>query len=232
MKSLKHYKITPNNILEGRLWLCYAYAKNIEVPVAQYPKPITKLIEHLKQLPGVGQKTAERYAFSILGWEKERQDNLGEQLQRLSLDIVRCETCGSYCEGLSCQYCDSTVRDGTTLLVVAYPKETYALEELGGFRGKFHVLGGLLSPLDGIEPDDLSFAKLQERVEETGVTEIILALDTTIEGDATALYLKELFRELPVTLSRLAHGMPIGSSLEYIDQHTLLQAFAGRRDLS
>lgn len=199
--------------------------------VVHYPKTIQRLIEYLKNLPGVGQKTAERYAFSIIGWDETKRNALAKHLHSLATEITRCGTCGAYMELANCSFCSSAVRDETSLLIVAYPKEVYTLEELGGFRGKFHVLGGLLSPLDGIEPKDLSFNTLRNRIEKDNVTEIILALDTTIEGDATSLYLKELLSDLPITISRLAHGMPIGSSLEYIDRNTLYQAFAGRRGI-
>jgi len=194
-----------------------------------YPNAIVQLLELLRNLPGVGKKTAERYAFSMLEWDEETRNALSKQLETLSSEVSACSECGSYMTKETCAYCTSSVRDEKSLLIVAHPKEIYALEELGGFRGRFHVLGGLLSPLDGIQPEHLSIGKLCERVEQDQVEEIILALDTTIEGDATSLYIKELFDNTSVTISRLAHGMPIGSSLEYIDEHTLLQAFAGRR---
>lgn len=214
--------------------------------MAKYPQTITTLIELLKNLPGVGTKTAERYAFSMLGWDEEIRLSLSKQLEMLSSKIVPCTICGSYTQydnkgekvedqncsvkNSECQYCNSLTRDGSSLLVVAYPKETFALEELSGFRGKFHVLGGLLSPLEDVHPEDLSFDILKQRIIHENITEIVLALDTTIEGDTTALFIKELLAELPVAISRLAHGMPIGSSLEYVDEHTLHQAFAGRRN--
>lgn len=188
------------------------------------------MIEHFKNLPGVGRKTAERYAFALIEWEENGRKSFAERIGTLSQEITSCDECGSYKDSSECTYCSSSVRDDKTLLIVAYPKEVYSLEELGGFRGKFHVLGGLLSPLDGIEPDHLRLSHLKTRIENNGIEEIILALDTTIEGDATALYIKELLSDLPVAVSRLAHGMPIGSSLEYIDEHTLHQAYAGRRD--
>lgn len=195
----------------------------------KYPHAIQTLIECFRHLPGVGQKTAERYAFSVLSWDEKQQTEFSNHLGVIHSKITTCETCGCYTEENECFFCQNQQNTAPALLVVAFPKEVYALEGLSGFQGKFHVLGGLLSPLDGITPEDLSMDTLMQRIEADSIEELILALDSTIEGDATALYIKELLREYPIKVTKFAHGMPIGSHLEYIDQHTLFQAFAGRQ---
>lgn len=196
--------------------------------MAKFPEAITNLVDRIATLPGVGKKTAERYAFAILGWNEDARKELAEQCNTLSTKISTCETCGCYTEPNRCSACTDATRDPQTLLVVAHPKDIYALSALHTFKGHFHVLGGLLSPLDGIDPEHINLKGLISRVHDQNVSELILALDATIEGDATSLFIKETLTNTGVNVTRFAHGLPIGSSLEYVDEHTLSQAFSAR----
>lgn len=196
-----------------------------------YPESLIKLIDALQNLPGVGKKTAERYAFDILDWPPEKQTTLMNSIHDVHENIQTCSVCGCLQEGDECQQCNLQKSDPHSLIIVAHPKEVYALMHLHVFKGYFHVLGGLLSPLDGIDPDMLNIQHVKDRIASLGITEVVLALDTTLEGEATTLYLKQELKKYDVQLSQLAHGLPSGSPLEYVDESTLHQAFAGRHTL-
>ncbi|WP_445083664.1 recombination mediator RecR [Candidatus Neptunichlamydia sp. REUL1] len=195
----------------------------------RYPKDLLTLIAYLRKLPGVGKKTAERYAFHLLEWEGKDLHEFADGVATLKERVQACAECGCLMDGVRCSFCDHERRDRNQLCIIATPRDTYSIEETGNYRGLYHVLGALLSPLDGKTPENLNLPQLQKRIEGLGTKEIILALDSTLEGDATSLYLKEQFEKYGIEVSRLALGLPIGSSLDFVDEGTLSQAFSGRQ---
>ena len=197
--------------------------------MAKFPKPLLSLIAQLQKLPGVGKKTAERFAFQLLEWDSPHLITFAETLKTLREKIPHCNECGCLIDGVICSFCQSNQRDSKFLCVIASPKDAYAIEETGSFLGLYHVLGALLSPLDGKTPETLNVSRLMERIISRQVAEVILAFDSTLEGDATALFLKEHFQKKGVKVSRLALGLPVGSSLDFIDEGTLSQALEGRQ---
>lgn len=195
----------------------------------KYPPHLNLLIDFFKKLPGVGQKSAERFAFSALSWPSEQLQLFGNALKETLNQIHYCSKCGAMSKKQGCFYCDDPKRTQDQICIVAYPKDIFALEESHFYTGLYHVLGGLLSPSAGFSTDQINLKPLLKRLQDLEVTEVIVAFDSTVEGDATTLFLK---RELPsdrIQISRLAFGMPVGSSLEYIDSSTLSRAFAGRQ---
>ncbi len=193
------------------------------------PPPLQKLILQLRKFPGVGTKTAERYAFEILSWPLESVELLAKTLSTLPGQISPCPSCHCLKTEESCLFCDPEKRDSKTLCIVSFAKDIYPIEETRIFRGMYHVLGGLLSPLNGHHTHHLDIEKIKIRIKNHDVKDIILALDSTLEGDATSLFLKEELLPCNVQISRLAFGLPMGSSLEYVDPGTLTRAFTGRR---
>lgn len=193
------------------------------------PPTLTTLMTLLKRLPGVGQRTAERYAFVLLQWNEEQLQQLAHSLQSLRRSLTTCSLCGALSEHASCTICLDPQRDRRFLCVVAQPRDIFAFEETRSFHGTYHVLGGVLSPLSQKTPESLRIATLKERVQSQGIQEVILALDTTLEGDATSLFLKRELEGLGCHVSRLAFGLPMGSSLEYVDGGTLSRALSGRQ---
>lgn len=191
-----------------------------------YPKPLKILIEHFRKLPGVGKKTAARYAFELLEWKQQELGEFSKHIGQIQQLLHTCQTCGSLCEVPPCPYCDLEHRDGSKLCVVATAKDVFLVEEGGFFKGLYHVTKGLISPLDKRMPEALHLTQLTSRL--TGVQEIILALEPTIEGDATSLFLRDMLSDYPVKITRLALGLPMGSSLDFIDEQTLSTAFSGR----
>lgn len=195
----------------------------------RYPKDLITLIAHLKKLPGVGKKTAERYAFHLLGWEGKDLHEFAERVATLKEKVQSCLDCGCLMEGVRCTFCDQDRRDRAQMCIIASPRDVYAIEETGDYRGMYHVLGTLLSPLDGKTPESLNLPHLIKRLEQLETREVILALDSTLEGDATSLYLKDALVKQGIEVSRLALGLPLGSSLDFVDEGTLSQAFSGRQ---
>ena len=195
-----------------------------------YPKELLTLIAHLKKLPGVGRKSAERFAFTLLNWSKEELYLFGTHLQQLKEKIFPCQICGCLQEGLSCPFCLSSKRDTTLLCLVSSPKDVYAIEETHAFKGLYHVLGGLLSPLEGRSVEHLALDKLERRLQDHPIEEVIIAFDSTLEGDATALYIKQKLERLSIKATRLSVGVPMGSSIDFVDYGTLEKAFTGRQD--
>ncbi len=195
----------------------------------QYPASIGKLVNILKKLPGVGRRTAERYAFDLLlGWSEKEVDDLQKTLEIMHSSVRQCSTCGSLSEEELCSFCHDEGRKKETLCIVSSPKDIFMIEQTQEFTGMYHVLPGLLSPLDGRGVAFLGLDKLQNRLEKERVKEMILALDSSLEGDATCLFIKEHFQNQDLIISRLAFGIPVGSSLEYVDRGTLARAFHGR----
>ncbi|MCE2982155.1 MAG: recombination mediator RecR [Parachlamydia sp.] len=194
----------------------------------RYPEHLLKLILLLKKLPGVGNKSAERFAFHLLNWPQEHLGEFGEAIRTTKEKLMPCTVCGCLKGEEACYFCDTAKRDTSLICVIATPKDLFSIEETHEYRGLYHVLGGVLSPLDGRGPSDLSVAELKQRIESLDIKEVIIALDSTLEGDATSLYLKQELGALPVQISRLAFGIPMGSALDYVDGGTLARAFAGR----
>ena len=197
------------------------------------PKPVSRLIEEFQRLPGIGPKTASRLAFFLLNAPEDSSLRLAEALQGLKRDIGFCQICFNITlsDQALCDICANPQRDENSLCVVEEPLDVLVLERTGGFQGRYHVLHGVLSPIEGIGPDDLKIRPLLERVKTGKIKEIILATNPSMEGDATALYLRQQMLPLGLRITRLARGLPVGGDLEYADQNTLLRALAGRQDM-
>lgn len=189
---------------------------------------LDNLVQLLAKLPGIGKKTASRLAYHILDSSPSYARELAEQLANLHHRIRRCSRCGNYTEDDPCPICQEPGRDASLLCVVEKPQDIRIIEEGREFRGYYHVLGGLIAPLEGVGPDQLTIGKLLERVREGRIQEVILALNPTIEGDTTALYLHKVLKETGVRVTRLASGLPVGGDLEYADRLTLSRSFRGR----
>jgi recombination protein RecR len=189
---------------------------------------IDRLVNLLTKLPGVGKKSAGRMAYHILDADPGYARALSAELAALHTAIRRCSVCGSFTETDPCPICDDPGRDGSIICVVERAQDVRVIEESREFRGRFHVLGGLIAPLDGVGPDDLNIGRLLARVRRGEVREVILAMNPTVEGDTTALYLQRLMKDLAVEVSRLASGLPVGGDLEYADRLTLSRSFRGR----
>jgi recombination protein RecR len=192
---------------------------------------IHQLINELTKLPGIGRRTAERLAYFIL----KEDGGIGRSIADAILEVKRrvrfCEVCGNLTEKDRCGICEDPKRDRRLVCVVEEPKDVWALERMGTYRGLYHVLMGAISPLDGIGPEDLRIRELLKRIEKESVEEVIIATDPNVEGDATALYISKLIKPLGVPVTRIASGLPVGGDLEYADSVTLSKALAGRRPL-
>lgn len=197
------------------------------------PEPLQNLINAFSRLPGIGPKTASRLAFYLLRAPDELSQSLAEALKALKTELVYCQRCFNITSAgrSQCEICASPERDPSLICVVEEPLDVLALERTGVYQGHYHVLHGVLSPIEGIGPDDLKIRPLIERVRAGGVREVILATNPSLEGDATAMYLRQVLQPLGVRLTRLARGLPVGGDLEYADPHTLSRALAGRQEL-
>ena len=197
------------------------------------PEPVQDLIDAFSRMPGIGPKTASRLAFYLLTAPEDYSKNLADALLGLKTGIALCEECFNITlsNQKKCEICDSTQRDSTSLCVVEKPLDVLVLEKTQGFFGKYHVLHGVLSPIEGIGPDDLRIHELMARIRQGVVKEVILATNPSMEGDATAQYLQQQLAGLNVRVTRLARGLPMGGELEYADQNTLLRALAGRQEM-
>jgi recombination protein RecR len=193
--------------------------------------PIARLVQQLAKLPGIGEKTAARLAFHILRASPEDAAALAAAIGEVKQKIRFCSTCCDLTEADPCAICADARRDAALVCVVAQPQDVLAIERAGGYHGRYHVLHGVLSPLDGIGPDDLRIAELLKRCSRAGLREAILATSPSVEGEATAVYLAKLLRPLGVRTTRIATGVPMGGELEYADQLTLARAIDGRRDM-
>ncbi len=192
---------------------------------------IERLVAALKHLPGIGEKTATRLAFFLLGAPDRQVAELAEALGRLKQDTKLCERCFNLTDESPCDICRNDRRDASLLCVVEEPADLHSIEKSGGFCGHYHVLGGALAPIDGVGPGDLRIAELEERIRKGTVREVILATNPNAEGDATAHYIADLLRPSGVQLSRIAYGMPLGGDLEYADHVTVGRSIENRRDL-
>jgi recombination protein RecR len=196
-----------------------------------YAKPLAKLVGELEKLPGIGPKSAQRLAFHILRSEEEETRRLTEAITEVKSHISLCSICFNFTDKDVCDICRDPKRDRSVLCVVAEPRDLVAMEKTNEFKGLYHVLGGVISPMDGIGPEQLKIRELTARLDDDGVKEIILATNPTIEGDTTAMYLAKLIKPLGIKVTRIAHGMPVGGDLDYADQATLIQALEWRREM-
>ncbi|SKA82479.1 DNA replication and repair protein RecR [Thiothrix eikelboomii] len=190
---------------------------------------LKELVDALRCLPGVGARTAQRMAFHLLEHDRQGGERLARVMAAAMQNIQHCERCRTLTEQTICRLCSNPARDASLLCVVEHPSDVVAIEQATAYRGYYFVLGGRLSPLDGIGPDDIGLDRLEQRLDEGSVQELILATNPTVEGEVTAHYISELAAKRQVSTSRIAHGVPMGSELEYVDSGTLSHAFEGRR---
>lgn len=197
-----------------------------------YPGSLQHLIDSFKNLPGIGEKTAERLAFAVMDMDSEIVDSFSSSLTKVKETIHRCPICNSLTDLEKCLICNDKSRDDNVLCVVEDAKSVFIFERLGLFKGKYHVLKGIISPLDGINPEDIELEKLIDRVKEGEFKEIILAFKPSIEGETTALYIKRILGDMDLSITKIASGIPIGADMEYIDAMTLERALVDRKDVA
>jgi len=197
-----------------------------------YEGPVQDLIDELGRLPGIGPKSAQRIAFHLLKVETADAERLARAIHEVKAKVHFCKICWNVAEGELCRICRDSRRDSSVTCVVEEPKDLVAIEKTQEFRGRYHVLGGAISPIEGVGPDDLRIRELLHRIEPEGIREVILATNPNIEGEATAMYLARLLSPLGVRVTRPASGLPVGGDLEYADEVTLGRAFAGRREMA
>lgn len=197
----------------------------------QYAKPLNRLINELSKLPGIGGKTAQRLAFHILSLEKQEVEQLANSIIDAKEKMKYCSVCGNLTDEDPCNICSDNTRDKNVICVVESPKDVVAMEKIKEYQGMYHVLHGVISPMDGIGPDDINLKSLIQRLMNSEVKEIIIATNPNIEGEATAMYIARLVKPSGITVSRIAHGIPVGGDLEYTDEITLLKAVEGRKNL-
>lgn len=196
-----------------------------------YPKCIRNVIDCFKNLPGIGEKTAERLAFSLIGFSKENLTSFSAAITDIRDKITTCEICGNIADSNICNICSDKERNSNIIFVVEKAKDISLFEKINIYNGKYHVLGGLISPLDGIGPDDININKLIDRIDKESVHEIIMALKPSIEGETTMQYIKKILENKNVRVTRIATGIPMGTDIEYIDPMTLEFALEGRKDI-
>lgn len=200
--------------------------------MATYPKSLRNLIDCFKKLPSIGEKTAERMAFATMNMTAEQIELFAKSLLNVKNNIKKCSICNNLTENDLCDICSDSSRNNDVLCVVDSPKNVVLFEKIGSFWGKYHVLDGLISPLDGITPDQINIKTLIERVKREDIKEIIVAVKPSIEGETTALYISRVFENSPVLVSKIAHGVPLGTDMEYIDSLTLEMALEDRKKIS
>lgn len=196
-----------------------------------FPKKLEDLIEVLKRFPGVGEKTAQRYAFQVLNWSNEEVDQMIEALENIKTGLKYCVICGNISEDDVCEICKDHQRDKTTICVVQSMKDVIAMERTQTYQGLYHVLNGAISTSKGIFPHDLNIDSLVTRCDDETIKEVIIATNPTVEGETTALYLAKLLEGKPCKVTRIAHGIPMGGHLDYADELTLIKAMEGRNEL-
>ncbi|HFD1649374.1 TPA: recombination mediator RecR [Enterococcus faecium] len=197
----------------------------------QYPEPIAKLIDSYMKLPGIGQKTATRLAFYTIDMKDEVVNEFAKSLLSVKRDLHFCSICGNITEEDPCEICRNPSRDRSVILVVEEPKDVMAMEKMREYHGLYHVLHGVLSPMEGTGPEDINISSLLQRLHDADVKEVIIATNAITEGEATAMYLSRLIKPAGIKVTRLAHGLSVGSDIEYADEVTLLKAVEGRREL-
>lgn len=196
-----------------------------------YPEPISKLIDSYQKLPGIGAKTAARLAFFTIDMKEEDVTDFAKALISAKRDLHYCSICGNITEEDPCEICKDTTRDRSVALVVEDPKDVISLEKMREYHGLYHVLHGVLSPIEGTGPEDINIPSLIKRLQSDEINEVIIATNATAEGEATAMYLSRLIKPAGIKVTRLAHGLSVGSDIEYADEITLLKAVEGRREL-
>ena len=194
-----------------------------------YIEPIGKLINEFSKLPGVGAKTAQRFAYKVVNMSNEEASAFADAILNVKKNVRYCKICGNFSENEVCEICER--RSKTTICVVKEPKDVIAIEKLNEFNGVYHVLHGTISPLDGIGPNDINVKSLLARIAEGGVEEVIMATNPDVEGEATAMYITNLVKPLGIKVTRIAHGIPIGTDIEYADEVSLARAFVDRKTL-
>jgi len=197
----------------------------------QYAKPLQKLISELSKLPGIGGKSAQRLAFHILSLEENEAMALANAIVDAKKGMKYCSVCGNLTDQDPCSICSDQTRDASVICVVESPRDVAAMERIREYHGRYHVLNGAISPMDGIGPEDINLKSLIVRLQKEDVNELILATNPNIEGEATAMYIARLIKPSGIKVSRIAHGIPVGGDLEYADEVTLLKAVEGRREL-
>ena len=197
-----------------------------------YPSTIRNLIECLKDLPGIGEKSAERLAYSIVGFDKDKLDNFANTLINIKDNIRRCQSCNCITDMDKCYICNDDNRSDDTIFVVEKSKDIILFEKMGTYNGRYHVLDGLISPMDGINPDDINLNTLIKRVQDDNVREVIVVLKPSIEGETTMQYIKKILSKYDVKVSKIPICIPMGTDIEYIDTMTLEMAFEDRKDVA
>lgn len=196
-----------------------------------YPNSLQQLIDSFKSLPGIGEKTAERLAFSVMNMDEEIVSQFSDSIINVKKNVHKCPICNGYTDKEICAICSDKSREKDVLCVVEDPKSIFLFEKLGMFNGKYHVLNGLISPLEGINPEDIELEKLVDRVKKESFKEIILAFKPSIEGETTSLYIKRIFEDMNLSITKIASGIPIGADMEYIDAMTLERALLDRKNI-
>lgn len=197
----------------------------------QYPKPLAKLINELSKLPGIGSKSAQRLAFHILALEDREAAQLAEAITTAKREMKYCSVCGNLTDEDPCAICSDSSRREDIICVVESPRDVMAMERIKEYNGLYHVLHGVISPMEGIGPEDINLKSLIQRLQANDVKELIIATNPNIEGEATAMYIARLIKPAGIKVTRIAHGIPVGGDLEYADEVTLLKSLEGRREL-
>lgn len=196
-----------------------------------YPEPIAKLIEGFMKLPGIGPKTAQRLTFFVLNMDEQDVLEIAKALVHVKKDLHYCSVCQNITDVEPCRICNDSKRDRSVICLVQEPKDLIAMEKTKEFNGYYHVLNGVISPMEGIGPEELKIKELLVRLEDEQIKELILATNPNIEGEATALYISKLIKSSGIKVTRIAHGLPVGGDLEYADEVTLIKALEGRREM-
>lgn len=199
--------------------------------MSYYAAPVARLIEEFEKLPGIGHKTAQRLAFHVLNLSLEKVDNFANAIRDAKLKTRYCSVCSNLTETDPCNICSGNSRDRTVFCVVEDPRDVVAMERIREFKGLYHVLHGVISPMEGIGPEDIKIKELLHRLKEGEVREVIMATNPDVEGEATAMYISKLLKPLGIKTTRIAHGIPVGGDLEYADEVTLAKALDGRREI-
>ena len=197
----------------------------------QYAKPLNRLINELSKLPGIGGKTAQRLAFHILSMDKSQVEALAGSMTDAKEQMKYCSVCGNLTDQDPCSICQDESRDKSIICVVENPRDVMAMEKIREYNGQYHVLHGVISPMDGIGPDEINLKSLILRLRDNDVKELVIATNPNIEGEATAMYIARLIKPSGIQVTRIAHGIPVGGDLEYTDEITLLKAMEGRKEL-
>ena len=197
----------------------------------QYPKPLAKLINELSKLPGIGTKSAQRLAFHILSLDDREAEQLADAITTAKREMKYCSVCGNLTDEDPCAICSDPTRKDDVICVVESPRDVMAMERIKEFNGLYHVLHGVISPMEGIGPEDINLKSLVQRIQQGDVKELIIATNPNIEGEATAMYIARLIKPAGIKVTRIAHGIPVGGDLEYADEVTLLKSLEGRREL-